>query len=253
VEEGKETDGVDIALDVSVVVMSTLQDVASLPPILGLSEAVGAAVAIIAIVQKARGNKDGFKKLAEDSTELVYAITRAHKDITRPEDVPADLTENLENLARTLTSIQKFAKKGASRGFLKAILRAGVDAGKIQDFREKLKQSMRVFGLQSDISLRDTVHKLAEQQVEIMEGLMNRGGTDSGAEPGAAPLPRPVGGKFAPLVNSAHGEVKITTIAGDKISNKVSKTKTNNNSYNMMTNSTVNTGNTTTTVTNTYH
>jgi hypothetical protein len=43
VEEGKETDGVDIALDVSVVVMSTLQDVASLPPILGLSEAVGAA------------------------------------------------------------------------------------------------------------------------------------------------------------------------------------------------------------------
>ena len=148
------------------------------------------------------------------------------------------------------------------------------------DFREKLKQSVRVFGvsrpaslilfkkhasllitdccvvrpqLQSDISLRDTVYKLAEQQMEIMNELKNReeSSTGSSAEGGASP--RPVGGKFAPLVNSAQGGVKITTIAGDKISNNVSKTKTNTNSYNVMTNSTMNTGNTTTTTTNTYH
>ena len=52
-EERKEKKGdkVDIALDVSAVVMSTLHDVAKLPPIPGLSEAVGAAVAIINIVQ----------------------------------------------------------------------------------------------------------------------------------------------------------------------------------------------------------
>ena len=78
--------------------------------------------------------------------------------------MPSDLADNLEQLVTyvilsskltgkifmsisTLTSIQKLAQDGVSRNFFKALFRSGVDAGKIQDYREKLKQSTRVFGV----------------------------------------------------------------------------------------------------------
>ncbi len=48
---------------------------------------------------------------------------------------------------RTLISIQIFAKTCASRNFLTSMLRSGVDAEGIQEYREKLRQSMRVFGV----------------------------------------------------------------------------------------------------------
>ncbi|KIL54815.1 hypothetical protein M378DRAFT_18524 [Amanita muscaria Koide BX008] len=172
----RNADRVDVILDVSAVVLGTLRDVAHLSSVPGLSEAAAIAVAIAGIVAKARNNKDDFRHLAEDSTEVVYAIVRAHKNVTRPEDVPSDLIDNLRQLVGTLTLVQKFAEKGARRNFFMAMIRANVDAKRIQNYREKLRQSMRVFGLQTDISLRYTVHKLEEQQVEMMNELKNREG-----------------------------------------------------------------------------
>ncbi|KAM6503086.1 hypothetical protein JOM56_000029 [Amanita muscaria] len=229
----RNADRVDVVLDVSAVILGTLRDVAHLSPVPGLSEAAGIAVSIAGIVAKARNNKDDFRRLAEDSTELVYAIVRAHKDVTRPEDVPSDLIDNLRQLVTTLTLVHKFAEKGARRNFFMAMIRSNVDATRILDYREKLRQSMRVFGLQSDISLRDTVHKLAEQQVEMMNELKNREGR-ARDEPGSTSPASisPVPSKLAPLINSAQGQVKVSSVSGDKITNKASTTTTNTNSYN---------------------
>ncbi len=79
------------------------------------------------------------------------------------------------------------------RNYFRALFRSGVDADKIREYREKLQQSMRVFGvgvlpshmigpalmhhlpqLQSDIILRETVAKLASRQNEMMNELQNR-------------------------------------------------------------------------------
>jgi hypothetical protein len=76
------------------------------------------------------------------------------------------------------------------------MLRSGVDAERIREYREKLRQSMRVFGvstfrhiiecavtevlqLQSDIILRETVAELASRQVKMMNELKARGTPDS--------------------------------------------------------------------------
>ncbi len=48
---------------------------------------------------------------------------------------------------RTLTSIQMFAETDASRNFLTSMFHSGVDAERIQEYREKLRQSMWVFGV----------------------------------------------------------------------------------------------------------
>lgn len=211
-------------------------------------------------------------------------MIRAYKDVSRAEDVPSDLADNLQQLVvyvfpssklagkismsmiSTLTSIQKLAQDGVSRNFFKALFRSGIDAGKIQDYREKLKQSMRVFGvsiyyyewrtddtyacvcfqLQTDISLRETVAKLASQQQEIMRGIERQETRDPiGSTQSSSTLAPP--GTPNALSNSAKGPIKVTSVAGDMVSNQTSKTTTAANSYNAMTNSTLNVGNKTTT------
>ncbi|KAF8344963.1 hypothetical protein F5887DRAFT_1282952 [Amanita rubescens] len=196
---------VDTTLDISLIVLSTLRDASKIAVPL-LSTTAGIAINIVEVAQKARRNKNGLKALANDSCELVYVIVRAHKDISSAEDMPRDLTENLHQLVRTLTSIQMFAETGASRNFLTSMLRSGVDAERIQEYREKLRQSMRVFGvstfrhitecvvikgaylpqLQSDIILRETVAKLASRQVKMMNELKARATPDSSRPNGNA-------------------------------------------------------------------
>ncbi|KAF8327667.1 hypothetical protein F5887DRAFT_1190034 [Amanita rubescens] len=163
------SEAVDTSLDVSSIMITTLRDVSKITPIPLLWAAAGIVVDIIDAVQKARRNKRGFKKLAEDSCELVYVVILAHND-----DAPDDLTKNLQQLVDTLTSIKRFAERGALRNYFQAFFHSGVDADKIREYREKLQQSMRVFGLQSDIILRETVAKLASRQNEMMNKLQNR-------------------------------------------------------------------------------
>jgi hypothetical protein len=50
-------------------------------------------------------------------------------------------------LPRTLTSIEQFAKKKLSRGMIMRIIKHQSDLGKIQEFRETLRQSLDLFGV----------------------------------------------------------------------------------------------------------
>lgn len=101
------------------------------------------------------------------------------------------------------------------------------------------------FQLQTDISLRETVAKLASQQLEIMRGLERQETPDPIASANSSStLALP--GTPNPLITSAKGPIKVTSVAGDMVSNKTSKTTTAANSYNVMTNSTLNVGNKTT-------
>ncbi|KAF8327665.1 hypothetical protein F5887DRAFT_164386 [Amanita rubescens] len=187
VHTGSDPEVVDISLGVSSIMLSTLRDASKLSPVPFLSAAAGIALAIVGAVQvsysslfsnwtlqcisqKARRNKDGFKALAGDSCELVSVIIRTYKDRPGTDDLPVDLVNDLQQLVTVLASIQKFAQKGASRNFLKALVRSSVDAEKIQHYRGRLQQSMRVFSLQSDITLRETVAKLASRQAELDNG-----------------------------------------------------------------------------------
>lgn len=86
----------------------------------------------------------------------------------KEEDLPVGLREGLDQvlgwvkfevdhfrrLNRTvsvLNEINAFAEKGASRNpfwaFIRTIIRGGVDAGQIQDYRQKLQQSLGKFGV----------------------------------------------------------------------------------------------------------
>ncbi|KAF8335226.1 hypothetical protein F5887DRAFT_618836 [Amanita rubescens] len=77
---------VNVLLGVSSIILMTLRDTSKISPVPYLSNAAGIALDIIMVVQNARQNRDGFKRLASDSCELVYVIARGHKDISRVEN-----------------------------------------------------------------------------------------------------------------------------------------------------------------------
>lgn len=162
---------IDITLDVSVGVLTTLKYVAKRSPVAFLSNAASIALSIVDVVQMMRNNKRGFKELAKDSCEIVCHVIKAHNDASQPREVPIDLVEHLEQLVNVLLSINEFARKGASRNFLAALLRFNADARRIQDYQRKLYQAIQIFGLQSDIIVRNTIAQLAANQVAMTNQL----------------------------------------------------------------------------------
>ncbi|KIL59398.1 hypothetical protein M378DRAFT_27014 [Amanita muscaria Koide BX008] len=165
---------IDITLDVSVGVLTTLKYVAKISPVAFLSNAASIALSIVDVVQKMRSNKHGFKELANDSCEIVCDIINAYKDISQSGDVPIDLLNHLGQLVNVLRSINEFARKGASRNFLAALLRFNADARRVQDYQRKLYQALQIFGLQSDIIVRNTIAQLAANQVAMTNQLNTR-------------------------------------------------------------------------------
>ncbi|KAM6503132.1 hypothetical protein JOM56_000075 [Amanita muscaria] len=65
---------IDITLDVSVGVLTTLKYVAKISPVAFLSNAASIALSIVDVVQRMRSNKSGFKELAKYSCDVVFDI-----------------------------------------------------------------------------------------------------------------------------------------------------------------------------------
>jgi len=148
--------------------MGTLEKIAAVSPVPGLSEVAGIALRITETVQKVRGNRDAFQTLAANACELVYVVCNAYKDVSKAKGADRELECNLDNVLKVLLSIQDLANEGVSRGIFKALWRTRVDADKIEECRERLKQCLSRFGLESDINVRFMVHKLVSQNEKIM-------------------------------------------------------------------------------------
>ncbi|KIL59097.1 hypothetical protein M378DRAFT_111327 [Amanita muscaria Koide BX008] len=164
----KRSSHTDVGLEITSTVMRTLEKIAAVSPVPGLSEAAGMALRITELVQRVRGNRDAFQRLAANACELVYVVCHAYKDVSEAKDVNPELEGNLDNVLNVLLSIQDLANEGVSRGRFKALWRTDVDADKIKECRERLQQCLRRFGLESDINVRLMVHKLVSQNEKIM-------------------------------------------------------------------------------------
>lgn len=106
-------------------------------------------------------SKEGFARLAKDSCELVYGIICAQISNTA---LPQTLQENLRkligysrlllallghlnNINRTLTSIEQYAKKELKRNIITRVIKHNSGQGKIFEYREMLRQSLDLFGV----------------------------------------------------------------------------------------------------------
>ncbi|TFK35759.1 hypothetical protein BDQ12DRAFT_668382 [Crucibulum laeve] len=257
------------SIELTGILLTTLQDAARLSPVPGLSDAASLALGILKMVETAQGNSEAFKKLAKDACGLVYTVVCSVQEMQyKKETIDKSLFDNTDELVKNLHSIQKFAEKEGRRGKLMRLLRYQSDMGKIQGYREMLRHSLDIFGLQSNISMRDSVARMMEQQERIIADMQRRrqeeeraqapkeqerqtdtskssSGSSAGPENSrsstSSSAPSSIATPALPKLRTAFGNIQLhsptgastfTSIAGDNIDNNNSSTVTNTNSGN---------------------
>ncbi|KAF9267799.1 hypothetical protein L218DRAFT_1073884 [Marasmius fiardii PR-910] len=210
---------------VSVIILETLKDVARFAPVPYLSDISYAALSILDAVQTCSSNKEGFKRLASDSCELVYAVTSTCNGITKDgKTLPADLEEHLRQLLESLRRVQGFIAKQLRRNRFSRFLTYRSDTGTIQEYREDLRHSLDLFGLQSDITIRETVQRISEKQEE----LRTSNGSQSGTRP-QRPQPVAYNSIFSDVQSGTFsGNIRINNVAGDQQSSNNQSVVVNN-------------------------
>lgn len=144
--------------------MGTLATAAQAAKIPYLQEAAKLALNIVNVAQNVRSHKESFQRLANDSCQLVYVILLT---VDKRESLSAELLDNLRELLRKLSEIERFSRKEADRGVVIRAIKHKSDLDTISEFREGLRQSLDVFGLKSSISIQDNLSKMAEHLKEM--------------------------------------------------------------------------------------
>ncbi|KAK1228602.1 hypothetical protein PQX77_008352 [Marasmius sp. AFHP31] len=163
------------AADVSVTVLTALREAAEMS---GMAPYVGTlcslALGIVNTAQGASDNRNSFSQLVHDTCSLVNNIRIVCSELN-PENESGKLSPMLESHLKTLTStledIQDFAQKRAGKAFWKLYLSAKSDLDRIKGFRERLRQALDIFGVQSHISVREMVERMDTRQKMLQQEL----------------------------------------------------------------------------------
>ncbi|KAF8146879.1 hypothetical protein K438DRAFT_1868536 [Mycena galopus ATCC 62051] len=188
----------DAAFDISATVLATLATAAQCTPLPFLQEASYLALAILNTVRRVVGskdNKDGFKSLANDACELVSAIVCVYNDMEKDGQKPSlGLKKHVEDLIGLLKAINLFSQKHIAKGTFQRMVMLQTENNKIQQYRARLRQALDVFGLQSSISIHETV-------VQILKELRERDAQEKPKKDG---------------YSEPSGNIKINNITGNQ-------------------------------------
>ncbi|KAF8987254.1 hypothetical protein BDQ17DRAFT_1258778 [Cyathus striatus] len=256
---------VDTGLEISSLVLTTLQDAAQFAPVPYLQDAASLALSILNMVATTKGNRQAFRAVASDACELVCVVVKAVRVAQERGgiDEESDLMRNVRQLIDTLTSIDNFTRKEAKRNVVSRFLLHQSDLDKIDEYRRRLQKSLDIFGLQSNISISDNLNRVVKQQNEIMsQKALSRPVDQSYDSAKDKELTRPSGhpartqsgtpadpftqfgtsfANFNPM--STNSDIKFTAVSGNLSDTNNSSNVTNTNSGN----------NTTTTISDAYN
>ncbi|EEB93121.1 hypothetical protein MPER_08269 [Moniliophthora perniciosa FA553] len=186
-----------MAVDISMTVLATLKEASLSAPVPYVGIACALALEIAVAAQGAKDNKDAFQRLASDTCSLVVQIKAVCDDLSPAKEkwkqekggmdgmdqkgshdqchaMPM-LAPNAAKHLKTLTEIRDFAKHRSTRGYWKRFFAGKSDLGKIQEFRERVWQALDVFGIQSHITVRETMDRIAHRQETIHDELKSWG------------------------------------------------------------------------------
>ncbi|KAJ7935166.1 hypothetical protein B0H13DRAFT_519912 [Mycena leptocephala] len=204
------------AFDISSTVLATLSAAAQLTPLPFLQEASFLALAILNTVRGAKDNKESFKALANDACELVSAILCVYQDMEKDGLTPSlGLKKRVEDLIILLKAINQFSQKHIAKGAFHRMVRLQTENGKILQYRARLRQALDVFGLQSNITIHETVVQILQELRERdSQEQTKKGESESKSEPSSPPPPDHPFGNL--LHGNITGNIRINNIAGNQ-------------------------------------
>ncbi|KAJ6631556.1 hypothetical protein B0H10DRAFT_500531 [Mycena sp. CBHHK59/15] len=217
----------DTTFDISATVFSTLTVAAQFSALPFLQEVSALALTILNTVRAAKDNKESFRNLANDAAELVSAIICVYNDLARDGQKPSSsLKKHVEDLISLLKVINEFAAKHASNGPVYRMVRRTTDYSKIQLYRGRLRQALDVFGLQSSISIHETVMQILKELREQESAGQRKQDREEEPPPVAV---NPFGNL---LQGNITGNITMNTIAGNQESHSTYYNTIIRDSYN---------------------
>ncbi|KAE9396777.1 hypothetical protein BT96DRAFT_96875 [Gymnopus androsaceus JB14] len=162
------------AWDISQHVLTTLTNAAQYAPTPYIGTLASVTLSIFTAVQGAKDNKDALKQLASLTYNLTITVTSTYKDIhpsaehSESFSNDPDLNRHVKELVSKLEEIKDFIENQASRPLLRRVVSSGSDLNIIQDYRDQLRHALDAFSIQSSITLRGTMSKVASQQETMM-------------------------------------------------------------------------------------
>ncbi|TFK33075.1 hypothetical protein BDQ12DRAFT_670564 [Crucibulum laeve] len=205
---------VDGSIELTGILLTTLQDVVQMSPVPGLSNAASLALGILKMVKHRET-----AKLVKDACVLVILLVQEVQ--YRTKTIDKLLFNNTDELMKYLHSIQKFAEKEGRLGKLMLFLCYKSNMGKIQEYHKILRYHLEEEGARA--------LKEQEWQTDALQDSSH----SSALLAIATPPP--------PKLQTAFGDIQLyslnrtftfTSIAGDKFDNNNSLTVTNMNSGN---------------------
>ncbi|KAF8069873.1 hypothetical protein FPV67DRAFT_989288 [Lyophyllum atratum] len=122
------------------------------------------------MIQCVKSNKDAFERLASDACALVSGILcRDSKIILDVASVKPAYLNHARELAETLREIHEYTKIQASKNKIIRAIQYKSDAGIIQEYRDRLKQSLDLFSLKSTLSIHDVLASIQQQLVSVVD------------------------------------------------------------------------------------
>jgi len=212
---GPHAPALDATFDISATVLATLTSAAQLAPLPFLQEASFLALAILNTVRGAKDNKESFKALANDACELVSAIICVYNDMEKDGQKPSlGLKKRVDELIGLLKVINQFAQKHVAKGTFQRMVRLQTETGKILQYRARLRQALDVFGLQSSITIHETVVQILQELRE--RDTQEQAKKDGSSEPSSPRSPPPENPFGNLLQGNITGNIKINNIAGNQ-------------------------------------
>ncbi|KAJ7780053.1 hypothetical protein DFH07DRAFT_793565 [Mycena maculata] len=160
------THALGTALEATVTCLSLMAGVAQLAPVPYAQQLISLAASILNAIQQIQENKAGFKQLAQDAGDLVFAVV-SEIDSRTPS---VEMKQKLDELISLLKNIRDFASEHVSRNVLIRAVTNKADGKKIKDYRAKIRHALDVFGLKAHIS----VHENIVQILKLLQDLQNR-------------------------------------------------------------------------------
>ncbi|KAH9486014.1 hypothetical protein JR316_0000077 [Psilocybe cubensis] len=172
-ETGEEHNWIDTTLNGGSVLLNIVKEASSLAPIPYLKQAAGATLKIVEIIQTVKENKIAFERLGQEAMEFITTVYSAYqrspnKDNWPPQDIKA-VIDDFVRFQRTLADIQAAINKQLRRGKVTRLVYSAADAGKIEEFRQRLKTAIDMFEVSSHLSLHDALSLILQNQMKEEE------------------------------------------------------------------------------------
>ncbi|KAG6888866.1 hypothetical protein C0992_007307 [Termitomyces sp. T32_za158] len=117
-----------------------------------------------------KDNKKAYRKLEEDASEIVSIIRDREPRVCHgAATLPPGYLKHTEDLSGTLAEICKSVEGKVLRNTALDVTESKSDPAMIQEYRERLKHSLEVFNLKSNIDIHETLASIQRQLAEIAE------------------------------------------------------------------------------------